>query len=378
MPPHTEGVRGLGGAGRRTNVALLVLLVLALATGIVGYGVATPAAGRVVTVSHIAAGLALLLLVPWKQAIARRGLAPAAAASRPVRSHRPRRTAVDARAWRLGRLLAGSGITMGGVRSIDVVSQTGYRRRFPLADAPSLLLATHVGNRALGGWPLGTGSARPARPPGLLVGEVGGPGGARRRAVVVAAAVPAAVTTPAHPPRLSESLRVHRLEPPEGPVRVVVDTDAGNEIDDQFALAYAVRSPERLTVEAVYAAPFQRGPATTPAEGVARSHAEVLRVVDALGDEALAGRVHRGANGWLPGPRTPVPSPAAEDLVRRARQAGRDGGVLYVVALAAPTNVASALLAAPDIAGHVVVVRLGGTPGCRWSTCLAGRSRRSS
>ncbi len=36
----------------------------------------------------------------------------------------------------------------------------------------------------------------------------------------------------------------------------MIDTDAKNEVDDQFAIAWALRSPERFQVEAVYAAPF--------------------------------------------------------------------------------------------------------------------------
>src|SRR5256885_2251476 len=62
-----------------------------------------------------------------------------------------------------------------------------------------------------------------------------------------------------------------RLEPPEGVVRVVLDTDAYNEIDDQFAIAYAVRSP-RLDVEAVYAAPFHNVRSSGPADGMRRSY----------------------------------------------------------------------------------------------------------
>lgn len=61
-------------AGRRTNLALLVLLGLALATGALAFAVGTPGAARVVAVAHGAAGLALVLLVPWKSVIARRGL----------------------------------------------------------------------------------------------------------------------------------------------------------------------------------------------------------------------------------------------------------------------------------------------------------------
>jgi Oxidoreductase molybdopterin binding domain len=61
-------------AGRRTNLALLVLLVVALASGGLAFGAGTPA-GRWVVAGHGMAGLALLLLSPWKSVIARRGLA---------------------------------------------------------------------------------------------------------------------------------------------------------------------------------------------------------------------------------------------------------------------------------------------------------------
>jgi inosine-uridine nucleoside N-ribohydrolase len=176
---------------------------------------------------------------------------------------------------------------------------------------------------------------------------------------------------------LPEAARVQRLEPVTGRVRVVVDTDAANEIDDQFALAYAILSPERLSVEAVYAAPFQRpapgvhdaespGFSVSPAEGMAQSHAEIMRVLEALDAQDLAERVRLGAEEWLPDAETSVPNPAADDLIARSRQGQPDAGPLYVLALGAPTNVASALVAAPDIAARVVVVWLGGN-GTWWS-----------
>jgi hypothetical protein len=61
-------------AGRRTNVGLLGLLVVAAATGVLAYGVGTVGAARVVTAVHGAAGLGLLLLAPWKSVIVRRAL----------------------------------------------------------------------------------------------------------------------------------------------------------------------------------------------------------------------------------------------------------------------------------------------------------------
>ena len=48
------------------------------------------------------------------------------------------------------------------------------------------------------------------------------------------------------------------------PKRAVLDTDTYNEIDDQFALAYALLAPECLDMRAVVAAPFGNRRAATP------------------------------------------------------------------------------------------------------------------
>jgi DMSO/TMAO reductase YedYZ molybdopterin-dependent catalytic subunit len=53
----------------------MVLLVLAFVTGWVAFGTGTTRPARVVTVLHAAAGLALVLLVPWKSLIVRRSRA---------------------------------------------------------------------------------------------------------------------------------------------------------------------------------------------------------------------------------------------------------------------------------------------------------------
>ncbi len=36
----------------------------------------------------------------------------------------------------------------------------------------------------------------------------------------------------------------------------MIDTDAFNEMDDQYAIAYLLRSSEKLNVKAIYAEPF--------------------------------------------------------------------------------------------------------------------------
>lgn len=150
--------------------------------------------------------------------------------------------------------------------------------------------------------------------------------------------------------------RIRNLTPPTGPVDVVLDTDAYNEIDDQFALAYLLRNPQRLNTLAVYAAPFFNMNSSGPGDGMEKSYAEILKVLGLLGETRP---VFRGSDRYLPDERTPVASPAAEDLVRRAGEHSPEDP-LYVVAIGAITNVASALLMSPRSAENMVVVWLGG------------------
>ena len=69
-------------------------------------------------------------------------------------------------------------------------------------------------------------------------------------------------------PKLSETFRLKQLEPPTGTIRMVLDTDTFNEVDDQFALAYTVLSKEKLKLEAVYAAPFHNSRSKGPGDGM--------------------------------------------------------------------------------------------------------------
>lgn len=60
-------------SGRRTNLGLLVALLVATTTGVGAFAVGSPG-GRPVVVAHGIAGLAVVALAPWKQRIVRRGL----------------------------------------------------------------------------------------------------------------------------------------------------------------------------------------------------------------------------------------------------------------------------------------------------------------
>ena len=72
------------------------------------------------------------------------------------------------------------------------------------------------------------------------------------------------------------------LSVPNGMVDVVLDTDAYNEIDDQFAIAYMLNSPEKLTVRGITSAPFLNERSISPEDGMEKSYDEILKVLSFL------------------------------------------------------------------------------------------------
>lgn len=145
---------------------------------------------------------------------------------------------------------------------------------------------------------------------------------------------------------------------PRGRVPLVLDTDTYNEVDDQFALCYCLLSSDRIDLRAVCAAPFVNARARTAEEGMEQSLAEARRLIRMLG-KAPEGFLFGGSKRFMDADGLPVDSPAARELVHRA-MAQPEGEPLYVAAIGAITNVASALRIRPEIARRIVVLWLGG------------------
>lgn len=203
-------------------------------------------------------------------------------------------------------------------------------------------------------------------------------------------------------PSVTDARRMAMFADRPGPARVLIDTDAANEIDDQFAIAWAMLSPDRMEVEAIVAAPYghlhmreelvaeirarQENTGTDlvedkyetwvthliaegidpdtleltgPAEGMELSYEEIITVLHKMGLGA-DGLVYRGSDRYMPDADTPVESEGAERIIEAALS--DDERVLFVVAIGAVTNVASALLMAPEIAARMVVTWTSGYP----------------
>ena len=168
-------------------------------------------------------------------------------------------------------------------------------------------------------------------------------------------------------PELTPVQRITLMSiPSDGLISVVIDSDTYNEIDDQIAIAWAYLHPERIDLQAVYAAPFANhffgeGNSHTyvdnPAVGMELSYEEIHRVFEKLPLRQPHPAIFKGSTQYLTGSVGTETSPAMEDLISRARAATQ---TLHVLCIGAPTNVANALLAAPDIIHKIHVIWLGG------------------
>ncbi|MFU8882647.1 MAG: nucleoside hydrolase [Rhodobacterales bacterium] len=173
------------------------------------------------------------------------------------------------------------------------------------------------------------------------------------------------------------------------PLRVVIDTDCANEIDDQFALAWALLAPDKLQVEATVAAPFsfrhhlaplragtdpffQAWAARLAAQGRTIDELDRHLVDPATGMELSLQEIRRihqlcradppayaGATRYMTAPDDVVWSAGAEAIVDLAKTGTQP---LYVAAMGCVTNVAAALIRAPEIADTITVLWTAGFP----------------
>ena len=149
------------------------------------------------------------------------------------------------------------------------------------------------------------------------------------------------------------------LTVPKDKVDVVLDTDAYNEIDDQFAICYMIKATHKFSIKGICAAPFLNGKAVCAADGMSKSYDEVLKLLKLADKEELMQIVFKGSENYLPNETTPIESEAAQFMANLAEKYTPENP-LYIVAIGAITNVASAILKNPKMKENCVVIWLGG------------------
>jgi inosine-uridine nucleoside N-ribohydrolase len=136
---------------------------------------------------------------------------------------------------------------------------------------------------------------------------------------------------------------------------VVLSTDVGNEIDDQWAITYLLLQP-RFDVLGVMSA---QAPTITAPAGHTSYRILVDVVEDRLGMTAHPPLIEGGSLP-LENAKTPRPSPAVNFLIETSRRFSRNNR-LTVVMIGAATDVASAILTDPTIVERVRVIQMGFT-----------------
>lgn len=135
-------------------------------------------------------------------------------------------------------------------------------------------------------------------------------------------------------------------------IRVITDTDARNEADDQYAIVQTLLSPS-FDNRGIIAAHY--GTRKSP-HSMQESFSEITRILDLMNfDRDLA---FQGADKALSDAYTPVESEGARLIIREAMK--DDERPLYVTFLGPLTDMASALLMEPRIAGRLTCIWIGG------------------
>jgi purine nucleosidase len=137
--------------------------------------------------------------------------------------------------------------------------------------------------------------------------------------------------------------------------RVIIDTDAKNEADDQFAIVHGLLSPT-FDVRGLIAAHFGTRRSDRSMEESREEIDLLLDLMDLTGKVPVA----NGAPTGIPDEQTPLDSPGARLIIEESKLASKDDP-LFVSFLGPLTNMASAILLDPDIVNRdVVVIWIGG------------------
>ena len=114
---------------------------------------------------------------------------------------------------------------------------------------------------------------------------------------------------------MTQSIYLKNLEAPTRIVDAVLDTDAYNEIDDQFAIAYLLKNQDRIRIRGFCATPFFNEKSISPADGMEKSYHEIKKVLELASYAHRNFPVCRGSSSYLSDANTPSASEAADFLI---------------------------------------------------------------
>lgn len=133
---------------------------------------------------------------------------------------------------------------------------------------------------------------------------------------------------------------------------IILDTDLYNEIDDQIALAYVLKSKDALNLEAVTIAPFTKGEYNTKTS-IDKSY-EVAKKVFKMCNEQNNEIIFKGATEYFTND-----SNQTNEAVNKIIQIAKKNDKTYILSIGCITNIALAIKKEPSIINKIEVIWLG-------------------
>lgn len=138
-------------------------------------------------------------------------------------------------------------------------------------------------------------------------------------------------------------------------INVILDTDTYNECDDQFALAYMIKSQDIFNIEAITIAPFSHEIKNVNSkDSQDSSYNEVLKICKWLNFDT-SNKVFKGSTDYLQDGYD-EDNQAIDKIIEVALKNEKT----YVMAIGAITNIALAIKKKPKIINKIEVIWLGG------------------
>ena len=138
---------------------------------------------------------------------------------------------------------------------------------------------------------------------------------------------------------------------------VILDTDISNEVDDQFALCYLIRSLDNVNLQAITIAPF-KGTGYTPvknlAEGVDLSYNTACEILDKLNAGFYKDVIFKGATSYF------FENKGINSASSKIIEIAKANEHTTIIAIGAITNIAKAIYHAPEIINKIDIIWLGG------------------
>ena len=138
-------------------------------------------------------------------------------------------------------------------------------------------------------------------------------------------------------------------------INVILDTDTYNECDDQFALAYMIKSQDIFNIEAITVAPYSHKERNeTVTRGREKSYNEILKICNWLNFDTT-NKVFKGAEDYVCNGYE-----EDNDAINKIIEIALRNNKTYIMAIGAITNIALAIKQEPKIIDKIEVIWLGG------------------